>query len=370
MKIPLFEPNITEDDVEFVKRILEEKQISGRAPIINELEKAFSNYLGVKHAIACSSGTAALHLAMAALGIGEGDEVIAPTFTMMSPIFAILYTGAKPVLIDADKNYWTIEPLEIERKISKKTKAILVVHIYGNPVDIKPILEVAEKHDLYVIEDCAEALGATYYGKKVGTLCDIATFSFYANKLITSGEGGMVTCKDYNIAEKLRSLRDLCFGKTNKFLHEGLGYNYRLSALQAALCFSQLKRIEEHLNKAKWIAKTYTEFLENINELYLHQSPSWGESSYWMYSVVVNSDRNQRNELMNFLAKHGIETRQFFVPAHRQPLLYSIENSNCYPNADFLAERGLNLPSGLTLTKDMINSCTKIIKRFFKAGNL
>lgn len=356
-RIPISEPYITKEDVEFVARVLSEAQVSGRAPIVEEFEQKFKEYLRVRYAIACSSGTAALHLAVKALGLSTGEEVIAPAFTMMSPIFAILYVGAKPTLVDVDPNYWVMDVSKLEKKITNKTKAIMVVHTYGNPVDMNPIMDIARSHGLYVIEDAAEALGASYYGVKVGSLGDLACFSFFANKLITCGEGGMVVTNDSELYERLYSLRDLCFGRRHKFLHDDVGYNYRMSALQAALGLSQLGRIEKHYSMARKVAETYRKFLQDLDDVMIHEEPPWGKGSYWMFSVVLKDDRNypsRRDRVMEKLKEYGVETRPFFVPVHKQPPCMSMYRGERYSVSEWLSDRGLNLPSSLTLQEEEI----------------
>jgi len=353
-RIPISEPYVQQEDVELVSKILLEKQVSGKAPVVQDFEKKFAEYIGTKYAVACSSGTAALHLAVKALGITTHDEAITPSFTMMSPVFALLYERATPVLVDVDRDFWTIDPKHIEQKITEKTKAILVVHTYGNPAPMDIICEIARRHRLELIEDCAESLGSSYAGRRTGTFGSASTFSFFANKLITSGEGGMVCTNDERTAEKLRSLRELCFGKRNKFLHEGLGYNYRLSALQAALGLSQLSRINSHLERIRNIAATYSDKLANVGSLHIHREPPNSVGSFWMYSIMLRQSKPDREYVMNSLSKYGIETRPFFVPVHRQPIWPRVEGNESYPNSEFVSERGINLPSGLGLTDDEI----------------
>lgn len=354
-KIPVSEPYVTEDDVEFVANVLREKQISGRAPVVHEFEDAFAGYLGVKYASACSSGTSGLHLAVKSLEMKPGDEVIVPALTMMSPVFALLYEGLRPVLTDVDSKYWTMDPKSIRQKVGKHTKAILVVHTYGNPVAMDEIRELADSYDLFIIEDCAEALGASFRDGKVGTFGDVCVFSFFANKLITCGEGGIVCSNKEDIAEDVRSLRDLNFGKKNKFLHQDIGYNYRMSALQAALGYSQLKRIDSHFSRARRIAELYNEHLSDITSLRLHQEPPETIGSFWMYSIVLEPPDLLREHVAGELAKNGIETRPFFVPVHQQPPCSDLFRNEAYPQSEFLSTRGLNLPSGLSLTEGEIS---------------
>ena len=356
--IPISRPNITDEDIRAVAATLSRGEVSGRAPVVARFESAFSDYLGTEHAVACTNGTSALHLALAALGLRPGDEVIVPDLTMISPVFAVSYMGARPVPADVDSRHWGIDPFDLENRLSNKTRAVLAVHSYGNPVDMDAILRFAKKHDLFVIEDCSEALGATYRGRPVGTFGQVGTFSFFANKLITSGEGGMVVTNGKRLAREIKSLRDLRFGRRSKFVHDGLGFNYRMTAMQAALGLAQLGRIEEHLQKARWIARTYAALLGDIKGLQAHTEPPGTTGSFWMYSVVLpkRASRRDRDILAERLAGRGIETRPFFTPVHRQPVYRGTVRGKGYPVSSYLSARGLNLPSGLTLTEDEIRT--------------
>lgn len=352
--IPVSEPYILPEDVEFVKNVLAGGQVSGRAPVVRDFEAAFSGYLGVGHALTCSSGTTALHLAVRALGLKRGDEVIVPSFAMMSPVLALMYEGIKPVPVDVDRRYWTMKVDEIRRKITGRTKAVMVVNNYGNPNPMSEIQETADAKGLFLVEDCAESLGATFDGKKTGTFGRVSTFSFFANKLITCGEGGMVCTDDGELAERVSSLRDLCFGKKNKFLHEGVGYNYRMSSLQAALGASQLKRIERHLSRIRKIASLYGENLSGTRDLDLHSEPHDTVGSYWMYSVLAKGSAASRNRIARGLLERGIETRPFFIPVHRQPVYAVRHPKGSFPDSEYISERGLNLPSGLSMREEEI----------------
>jgi perosamine synthetase len=362
-RIPVSAPNILPEDADYVRSVLSENQASGRSPVVKQFEEAFSRYLGTKHAVACSNGTAALHLAVKSLGLREGDEVIVPALTMMSPVFALLYEGVRPRLVDVDRTHWVATPSAISKAVTKKTKAVLVVHLYGNPVEIDEVREMADRHGLFVIEDCAEALGATYRGRRVGNLGDASCFSFFANKLITCGEGGMVVTNDDEVGSKLVSYHDLCFGRKNKFLHESVGYNYRISAPQAALGLSQLRRIDEHLIRIRRIAGWYASSLRGVSGLELHTEPPNAVGSYWMYSVVVSGGQAVREKVAERLSKDGIETRPFFVPAHRQPACARLFSGESYPVSEYLSERGLNLPSGLGLTEGEVAAVCESLKR-------
>jgi perosamine synthetase len=360
-RIPVSEPYITKSDVDFVSKILREKQVSGRAPVVKEFEAAFAKYLGTHHAMACSSGTSALHLAVKALGLRDGDEVIVPTFTMMSPILALLYERLTPVLVDVDRRYWVSRADQIMKKITSRTRAILIVHTYGNPAFPLEVSKIAKKNGLYLIEDCAEAMGATCDTRKTGTFGDVSTFSLFANKLITSGEGGLVCTSNDSIAERINGLRDLMFGKENKFLHEGIGYNYRMSALQAALALSQLGRVDLHLKKIRGIAKSYHDLLSTESGLQLHQEVPGSIGAYWMYSVLIGNSARTKG-VISELHQAGIETRPFFVPAHRQPVMKSFKSGR-FPVSDYISKRGINLPSGLSLKEQQIEYVCDCLRR-------
>ncbi len=353
-KIPISRPSIDTSDVNFVAKILAEGQVSGRAPIVREFEDSFGTYLGTKHAISCCNGTVALHLAVKSLELAEGDEVVIPAFTMMSPLFALMYERLRPVLADVDAKYWITTPELIEDSITSRTKAILVVHTYGNVVEMDHVMEIASKHGLAVIEDGAEALGATFKGRKAGTFGDVSVFSFFANKLITTGEGGIVCTNNSEIAESIRSCHDLYFGKKNKFLHENLGYNYRLSALQAALGKSQLAKAEDHLAKIRSIARLYRESLIMSERIALHEEPPNVSGSYWMYSVVMGKGLD-RDVVSKILESKGIETRPFFVPAHQQPVCQEMFIGRSFPASELISARGLNLPSSLSLSPEDVH---------------
>jgi len=350
-----------------VTKALRERQVSGKGRYVATFESKFAEWVGVKYAVATTSGTGALHLALTSLGIKAGDEVIIPAFSTAAIPFSVAYTGAKSILVDSDWMTWNLDARKIEANITRRTRAILVIHTYGNPADVGPILEVAKKHALYVIEDAAEAHGATYKGKKVGTLGDIGCFSFYANKIITTGEGGMLVTSKRNVVERARELCDMAFGKgpTNRFRHQRIGFNYRLSSVLAALGISQLKRIDAYVRKRRETAKLYTKLLEPVRGVKTPPEPTYGKSVYWMYSVLVDraSFGRSRTELMRALESLGIETRPFFLPVHRQPAFLHLHKGERYPQAEALGRRGVNLPSGNTITHDQIEYVTKSIAK-------
>ena len=354
--IPVAEPFLGTEETEYVLSALSKRAISGLyGEYIDKFEAGFAAYSDCSCGVATSSGTTALHLAVASLGISPGDEVLVSSFTNMASFFAVLYQGASPVPVDIEPDTWNINPSLIEEKIVPKTRAIMVVHIYGHPVDMDPVLEIAKKHNLYVIEDCAEAHGALYKGQKVGSLGDIGCFSFYANKIITTGEGGMITTDNVALANKARSLRSLAFGTGNKFMHEDIGYNYRLTNLQAAVGYAQLGKIDEIIERKRKVAQYYNENLRDVPGLQLPVEKDYGRNVYWMYHVVLHQDFGfPRDVVMRKLKDCGIETRESFVPYNRQQIFISkgwVKDDEC-PKANYVAENGFYIPSSPSLEED------------------
>ena len=371
--IPVCEPFIADEELKYVTDCLKTNWISSKGKYIGEFEQRFADYCGCKHGICTTSGTTALHLAIASLGIGPGDEVIVPTFTMAATVFAIVYTGAKPVLVDSEIETWNIDTDKIEARITKNTKAILPVHIYGHPCDMDPILDVARRYGLYVIEDAAEAHGAEYKGTIVGKLGDIGCFSFYANKIITTGEGGMLVTNNDEIAERARLLKDLAFSKEKRFLHTEIGFNYRMTNIQAAIGLAQLEKIGDLILRRRRNADIYNSILQDVGGIRLPPQKDWAKNVYWMYSIMVKDDFGiGRDELMQRLREDGIETRAFFVPMHRQPVFKDdgLFNGEAYPVADDLALRGLYLPSGSGLAEEQIKHVCEAIKNIKQRGGI
>ncbi len=363
--IPVCEPLLTEEDIALAIDCLRSGWISSAGKYIEQFETLWAKYCGMPYGIAVSNGTVALQLAVKTLELKEGDEVIMPTFTIISCAQALIYNGIKPVLIDMDPINWQMDRSQIEAKITDKTKAIMVVHIYGHPADMDPILDIAKRYNLYIIEDAAEAHGAEYKGKKCGSLGDISVFSFYANKIITTGEGGMVLVKDLDLAERARSLRNLCFQKRQRFLHDELGFNFRLTNLQASLAIKQIERINEIIGRKIEIAKTYNSLLQDL-PLQLPMQETWAKSVYWVYGIVLNDKRGLTSQdLIERLFEKGIETRPFFLGMHEQPVFkkMGLFHSERYPVAERLARYGLYLPNGLTLQDHDMEYIAQTIKR-------
>ncbi len=366
MRIPVNEPLIGEEELRNVADCIKSGWISSKGGYINTFEEEFSRYCGCKYGVTTTSGTTALHLAVASLGLKGGDEVILPTFTMIASAYAIIYSGARPVLVDSEPRTWNIDPKKIEEKITKRTKAIMPVHIYGHPCDMDPILEIARDHGLFVIEDCAEAHGAEYKGKRVGMLGDVGCFSFYANKIITTGEGGMLVTNSKEIYEKASLLKDLAHSKRQRFLHEELAYNYRMTNMQAAVGLAQLRKIDRHLGIKKRMAALYGKLLADTGGLTLPVEEPWATNVYWMYSILV--DRKEfglpADGLMKRLAEKGIDTRSFFIPMHRQPVFRNLglDTKGSYPVSERLSQQGLYLPSGLAITEEQISAVCEAVR--------
>ena len=323
MKIPVSTPSLSEKDFEFVSNAVKSGWISGtKGKYIEQFETEFSNYCGVKYGVACSSGTAALHLAISVLDLQEGDEVIVPTFTNIATILAVIYSGGKPVLVDSDPEIWGMDHNKVKEKITDKTRVIFPVHIYGHPLEMDEIMKIAKRNNLLVIEDAAEGHGAEYKGRKVGGIGDIGCFSFYANKIITTGEGGMLVTNNKEFAKKTKMLCNLAFSDVVRYRHDYLGFNYRMSNILAALGCSQLSKIESFIKHKKFIGNTYNSLLEDVLGIQTPIEKTWAKNVYWMYGIVLDEQFGMsRDELRKFLSEKGVETRDFFLPMHMQPAL-------------------------------------------------
>ena len=351
--IPVNQPHIPKNAEAYVLDTIRSGWFSSAGTYIDRFESEFASYIGSKHAITVTSGTAALHVALAGLDIGKGDEVILPDLTIISCPLAVTYTGATPVLSDVDPITGCMDPSCLEAKITKKTKAIMVVHLYGHPCDMDPILALAKKHHLFVVEDAAQAHGALYKGRKVGGLGDVGCFSFYANKLITTGEGGMVVTDSDTLATKMRLLKDLAHVPGKRFTHEEIGFNYRMTNMQAALGLAGLEEVGWAIEKKRRMAAIYTEGLKDIASLILPQEKPYAKSVYWMYALVLAPHAGMtRDECRARLKEKGIDTRDFFVPIHRQPVYTSMKlfARESYPVSEDLSGRGFYIPSGLAIT--------------------
>jgi perosamine synthetase len=354
------EPEIGDEELKNVIEAVKSGWVSGHGKFVEEFEKSFSRYVGVKYGVATSSGTAALHLALAALGVGPSDEVIVPDLTFAATINAVLYTGAKPVIVDICPDYWGIDPEKVSKAITPRTKVIIAVHLYGHPCDMGAIREVAERHGIYIVEDAAEAHGAEYNGRKVGSFGDISCFSFYGNKIITTGEGGMCLTNDEELSERMKILRNHGMNPKKRYWHELVGFNYRMSNLLAALGVAQLRRIEHFIEKKREIAKLYAEGLSVTDGITLHPEMSWAKCVYWLYTILAKHHK-MRNNLVKRLLKYGIETRIMFYPLHEMPP-YQKYAKGSYPISSNVSKRGISLPSSIKLNKsDLAYITQKII---------
>ncbi|MBN1866970.1 DegT/DnrJ/EryC1/StrS family aminotransferase [Candidatus Sumerlaeota bacterium] len=353
--IPVAEPVFAGREREYVLDCLDSTWISSNGKYIERFEKTFAEFCGVRHAMACCNGTVALHLALMALGIGRGDEVICPTLTYVATANAIAYCGAKPVLVDSEPRTWNLDPSKIEALVTEKTRAIVVVHLYGHPVDMDPVLALARKYDLRVVEDAAEAHGALYKGRRIGSLGDVATFSFYGNKIITTGEGGMVVTNHADLAARVRLLKGQGMDTARRYWFPVRGYNYRMTNVAAAIGLAQLEKIEWYLERKREVAERYAARLAGVPGIVLQAEESWARHVFWMFSIVLDDSRKvERDEAMRRLAERGVETRPLFYPMHVLPM-YLDATPGAFPVADWLAARGMNLPSSARLTESDID---------------
>ena len=362
--IPVNTPLVDGNEKDYLIKCIDTGWISSEGPFVKEFEEKFAKIVSRKHAVSVSSGSAALETVITALGIEKGDEVILPTFTIISCLAPLLSIGAIPVFTDVDSLTWNMNVDEVEEKITVHTKAIMVVHIYGLP-DMDPILNLAEKHGLMIIEDAAEAHGLNYKGKICGSFGDISTFSFYPNKLITTGEGGMIVTDDDAIAEKCRSLRNLCFQSEKRFVHEELGWNFRMTNIQAALGLAQIERMDEFIEKKRSMGQKYTSLLSDLIDIQLPlEKTMYADNIYWVYGLVLDDNLWDDAEIfMKKLKKFGIGTRPFFWPMHEQPVLkkYGIYTNSSFPVAERIARKGFYIPSGLALTDNDIKYVSETI---------
>jgi len=357
--VPVNIPLLSGNELKYLTECIETGWISSEGPFITEFEKKFAAYIGCDHGIAVSNGSAALDVVLKAMELQPGDEVIMPTFTIISPAQSVIIAGGTPVLVDADAETWNMNVAQVEAKITPKTKAILVVHIYGLPVDMDPIYTLAKKYNLRIIEDAAEMHGQTYNGKKCGALGDISIFSFYPNKHITSGEGGMILTNDNDLAARCKKLRNLAFEPDKRrFVHYELGWNYRMTNMQAALGLAQLEKIDEHIKKKREIGAYYKDGLKDLKGFQQpkHTTP-YADNIYWVYGLVAETEQ-LANDTVAFLSENKIGTRPFFWCMHEQPVFQKMGlfKGEQYPVAEKIARNGFYLPSGLGLTEDQMQT--------------
>lgn len=367
--IPVNEPLLNGNEKKYLNNCIETGWISSEGPYVKEFEEKFSERAGRKFGIAVCNGTAALEAAVIAAGVKKGDEVILPSFTIISCASSIIRAGAIPVLVDSEEDNWNMNVNQIRKKITNKTTAIMIVHIYGLPVDIDPVLKLAEEFNLKIIEDAAELIGQTYKGKPCGSFGDVSTFSFYPNKHITTGEGGMIVTDDPEIESRCRSLRNLCFKPEKRFVHDELGFNFRMTNLQAALGLAQFERLDEFINRKRWIGKLYNEQFRNFPYFNIPLEKSeFAENIYWVYGILLNEkSKMNAEEIMKLLNQKNIGTRPFFYPMHLQPVFkkMGLFKNEKYPVSEKLSEFGFYIPSGLALTEDQIITSAEALKSIF-----
>jgi perosamine synthetase len=368
--IPVNEPLLNGNEKKYLAECIDTGWISSEGPFVQRFEERMAAVVGRRHGVAVCNGTVALEAAVAALELQPGDEVIMPAFTIISCAAALVRRGCVPVLVDSDPVTWNMAVAQIEARVTKRTKAIMVVHIYGLPVDMDPVLQLADQYGLKIIEDAAETHGQTYKGRPCGSFGDLSAFSFYPNKHVTTGEGGMVVTDDDRLAERCRSLRNLCFQPKKRFVHEELGYNFRMTNLQAALGVAQLERLEESVGRKRAMGRRYTELLSGVEGLELMPPKMpYAENIYWVYGMVLKDEVPfDAAEAMRRLGQQGIGTRPFFWPMHEQPVFrrMGLFEGERYPVAERLARRGFYIPSGMALTDGQIEEVAQAVKELMR----
>lgn len=358
--IPVYQPYLTGREKEYVNQCLDSTWISSRGEFIPKFENRFADYIQAQHATSVCNGTVALHLAMAALGLQPGDEVIVPTLTYVASVNTIVQAGAKPVFADSLDSTWQLDPDEVRRRITPRTRAVMAVHLYGLPCDMDPLVALCEEHDLFLVEDCAEAFGTYYRDRHVGTFGDIATFSFFGNKTITTGEGGMVVTRDKSLFDQAYLLKTQGVSPVREYWHDVVAYNYRMTNICAAIGLAQLEHADSIIGKKREIAAWYQQGLRGL-PLRTHDEIDGTRHSYWMCSLVLD-DPALRQPLRDFLKECGVETRPLFHPAHTLP---PYEAGESFPVAESLSARGINLPSYPALTRPEVNDVCGLIRQFF-----
>ncbi len=364
--IPIAEPHIGSQELKNATEAIRSGWVSSRGRFIGLFEKQFARYNGMKYAVSTSNGTNALHLALRALNIGPGDEVIVPTFTFVASVNAIQYCGAKPVFVDAHPDYWGMNPALLAKAITRRTRAIMIVHLYGHSCDVDPILAVAKKHRLSVVEDNAEGLGSFYKKRRTGTFGDISCFSFYGNKIMTTGEGGMCLTNRPELVKSMAMLRDHGMSLDRRYWHDVVGYNYRMTNIQAAIGLAQLKKMPGFLKKRSQIASWYCHALAPLAKsgaIVLQPKMSWSTQNNWMFSVLIPEGEPKRSEVMNELFRLGVEARPFFHPVHLFPPYY---NAQKFPVAERIAQQGLSLPMSVRLTPQHVKQITNAMRQILQ----
>jgi perosamine synthetase len=360
-EIPVYQPDLRGNEKKYVNECLDTSWISSRGRFVGEFEARFAERIGVPHAASVCNGTVALHLALLALGIGPGDEVLVPTLTYIASVNAVTYTGATPVFVDSLRDTWQMDPEDARRHITPRTRAILPVHLYGHACDMDALLAIAQEHRLFIVEDCAEAFGTLYKGRHVGTFGDISTFSFFGNKTITTGEGGMVVSPDKTLIERSRHFKGQGLAEHREYWHDVIGYNYRMTNVAAAIGLAQLERADEFIAAKRRLAERYRKLLNGL-PLHMHAESADTTHSYWMISALVENPE-ERDPLRSHLARCGIETRPLFYPAHTMPMY--ARSYRRHPVAEDLAWRGINLPSWPGLSVKQVETIAASITTYF-----
>lgn len=361
IKIPIYKPYLGGNEKKYVNQCIDSTWISSKGEFIAQFESQFASYVGVRHATTVSNGTVALHLALLALGIGPADEVIVPTLTYIASVNSIKYTGATPVFVDSMPDSWQMNNDDVRKKITNKTKAIMAVHLYGHACEMDELVKICKEFNLFLIEDCAEAIGSLYKGRHVGTFGDIATFSFFGNKTITTGEGGMVVTNDETLYDRCFHFKGQGLAKHRQYWHDVIGYNYRMTNICAAIGLAQLEQIEHFLKRKREIAMVYRKAFKDMS-LRFHEEEADVYHSYWMCSILVEKVED-REKLRDFLMEKGIETRPLFYPVHTMPMF--AEKYQKHAVAEDLGWRGINLPSFPSMTESEQNDVISAIKQFY-----
>ena len=371
--VPVNDPLLNDKAMEYVQECMRTGWISSVGEFVDKFEQKWASHCGVEFGVAVSSGTTALQAAVACLEMEPGSEVIMPTFTIISCAMAIVEAGCVPVLVDSEPDTWCMDVTQVRSKISPRTRAIMPVHMYGHPVDMDPILQLAQEHGLFVVEDAAEAHGAEYKGRRAGGMGDSGCFSFYANKIINTGEGGMVVTDSADLAERLRSYRNLCFRSDRRFMHTELGRNYRLTNLQAAVGLAQTEQIEDHVARKRRMAQAYAAGLAELPLISLPVERKWAKNVYWMYGVVLADEVPfDATEFGSRLKAKGVETRPFFIGMHEQPVFQQrgMFAGESYPVSERIARRGLYLPSGLAITPAQIERVCEAVQEVLATSSV
>lgn len=359
-RLPVADADLSGRERDYLLQAFDSGWLSGSGPFVERLEGALAEYCGVRHALACANGTVALHLALLARGVGPGDEVIVPSLTYIATANAVTYCGATPVFADCDADTWNISAATIEPLITERTQGIIVVHLYGNPVDMTPVMDLARRNGLFVVEDAAEAHGAEYDGRRAGSLADVATFSFYGNKLMTTGEGGMVLTDDDDLARRARLLRGQGMDPNRRYWFPIVGYNYRLTNLQCAIGLAQFERLPAFIETRRRLAGLYREALQGLEGVTLQQEQAGAESVWWMFSIRLSS-QERRDAVMAALEKEGVETRPVFYPLHLLPP-YAASRADC-PNTERIGLAGVSLPSGGHVSADDVGQIRDVVRQ-------